>query len=134
MPSFHLGLVLLFFVGEVAALDIFDVVADGFGDYGEEVGIAAEEAGAEVVGHAEHVADDEYLAVDASAGSDSDDGDGELRGYSLCKCGGYLLEDDGEASGLFEEVSVVDELFGFFITFGAYGVGAELVDGLWHET
>lgn len=53
-------------------------MADGFGDYGEEVGIAAEEAGAEVVGHAEHVADDEHLAVDASAGSDSDDRDGEL--------------------------------------------------------
>ena len=27
----------------------------------------------------------------------------------------------------------MDELVGFFVAFGAYGVGAELVDGLWHE-
>ena len=48
LPSLFLSLlVLLLLVGEVAALHVFHVVAYGFGDNGEEVGIATEEAGAE---------------------------------------------------------------------------------------
>ena len=65
-------------VGEVATLDIFDIVAYRFGYDGEEIGIAAKETGAEVVGHTQHVAHNEYLSVDTASGTDANDGNGEL--------------------------------------------------------
>ena len=54
-------------VGEVTALDILHIVAYSLGDDGEEIGIATQETGAEVVGHAEHVAYHKYLSVDTAA-------------------------------------------------------------------
>mgnify|MGYP003482545720 CR=1 FL=1 len=42
-------------VGEVLCLHVGDVLADGFGHDGKEVGIAAEELGRETLVHAQHI-------------------------------------------------------------------------------
>ena len=51
------------FVREIAALDILNVTANGIVDDGAQVGIAAQEAGREALGHAQHVGNDQHLLI-----------------------------------------------------------------------
>ena len=123
--------VLFVLVGEGALLDVFDVVSDGVGHDGVEVGVASEEFGREASCHAEHVGDDEHLSVASASCSDADDGYGEFLCHACGECGWYLFEDDGEASCFFECVGIADEFLCFSFFACSDGVGAELVDGLW---
>ena len=61
--------------GEGPGPDIGAVVADRGGNYRREVGVEAQELRTETVVHAEHVGNDENLAVDPGSGPDADHGD-----------------------------------------------------------
>ena len=66
-------LVLLFLVGEVTVLDVLYVAAYCVGDDLKEVGVAAQETGAELIVHAEHIGTNQHLTVAAATGTDTDD-------------------------------------------------------------
>lgn len=121
-------LVLLLLVGEVAGLDIFDIGLYSLGDGGAQVGIPAEEPRREPFVDAQHVVHHEYLAVYTAARTDTDDGNRQLLGYSGCQCGRNFFEYKPEATYLFEQMGIFDELLGLGLFAGTHGISAELVD------
>ena len=99
-------LVLFRFVGEVSTLHILHVVAYRLGNDSEEVSIAAQEAWAEVLCHAQHIAHYEYLSVDTATSAYTYDGDGQLLSHAACQLSRYLLQYEGEASSLLQQASI----------------------------
>ena len=123
-------LILFVLVGEVAFLHVLDVVADGIGHNGVEVGISAEELGREATGHAQHVSNHQNLSVASATGSDANHGNLQLAGNLSGQLGWNLLENYSEAPCVFQCVGIGDELLSLSLFLGTDGVGAEFVDGL----
>ena len=69
------GLVSFFLVGEIPVFHVMDIAGDGLGDDFMEVGIAAQEPGLEFLVNAQHIMDDQHLAIHVGAGANADDGD-----------------------------------------------------------
>ena len=80
--------------------------------------------------HAHHVLEYEYLAVDATAGSDADHRHTHQRRHPLRQLRRHLLKHNGEAAELVEQPGVLLKLAGLGLLLGAHAVGAELVDRL----
>ena len=81
-------------------------MADSIGHYSMQVGITAQETGAETVVHAQHILYNQHLAVHAATGADADDGNSQLACHTLCQRSGNLLQYKGKASGFFLQVGV----------------------------
>ena len=87
----------LFCAWEVLVLDVGYVLAYGIRDDGLQVGIAAEELGREAFVHAQHVVNDQDLAVSLAC-ANADDGHFDLLADFLRQFCRNLFQDDGEAA------------------------------------
>ena len=76
--------------------------------------------------------DHQHLTVGRTA-ADTDHGNAQLLTDALRQSGRNLLQHDAEATGLFQSVSVGNQLLGLSFLASPHGIGAELVDALRRE-
>ena len=73
--------------------------------------------------------DDQDLTISLTC-ADADDGHLHQLTYLPCQCSGYLLQHDGEAAHLAEQLGIAKQLLGLCLFLSTDGISAELVDAL----
>lgn len=126
--------VALILIGKVEVANILDVPAHRFRHQFVEVEVSAQKSWIEFVREADHIVDHEDLTVDISAGTDANRRDVHRCGHTFREVCWDLLENDGEAACLFEQLRICDQFLRLFLLARAHGVGAEFVDGLRGQT
>ncbi len=121
-------------VGEIAGLDVVDVIAHGIFYLSGQVGIAAEEFRREALIDSEHVLHHKHLSVRSGAGAYADCRYLERRRDFGGERSWDFLHNQSEAAGFLKHQGVVFQFLGLGVGFGPHVVGAEFVDALWRET
>ena len=127
-------LVLFVGVGEIAALDVGDVVTDAVYDLLAQVVIDTQELRLELTVEAQHVVEHEYLTTASATASNADGGNVDGLGDLSGKGCGNLLQNDTEAADFGKHLCIGKQSGGLGLVLGTGRISAELVDALGRQS